>query len=471
VGCASEYAFVDANANGNPGTIYILQYPSYVNLCNGCEGGTGCPNAAWHDRTTNGNIYIALPGTANYAQLSQFLAHEYVEILTAPHSTPHSGWYNPRLYQGEPNVGEIADMCQNATNPFPTITVQTIPTGNAPVVTSQLPAIWSNAANQGRGACVYSTAKGSNTFFVGTGSSSGQLMYSKDEASYANDLGYSLENNGVYYAYTSAPSAVSWGEGHIDALAFDSNHHITEKYSYDNGNTFSWWDWGGVPSGYSTFVNRPEVTSWGNHRLDIFAEAQGSCSMWWCPPPHLFHLSWDNGNQSAWQDLGSPPNAWIASAPAAVSMSYSQVDVFVMDTSGVLWQLTSTDGVNFGNWKPISPPSGVTFRGDPDAGSFMPGRIDVGIIDSWGNYWNYTEDTSVYQPGGWFGWWSWSPPSGYVFTGSPSVTGMGDRRQLVTATTVSGQIAYGLYDWQNPSSWNISPQFSPYGSAISVSAY
>jgi hypothetical protein len=185
----------------------------------------------------------------------------------------------------------------------------------------------------------------------------------------------------------------------------------------------------------------------------------------------VLHRSWDNGTDSGWTDIG-PPSGGVASAPAAVSWGYKEIDVFVLGADGNLYRATSTNGTTFTAWSSRGRPAGQTLTGDPDVGSWLPGRLDVYFVNTAGSLSHFLHDDSI---GGFENWDTWLPPAGYTFTGSPTAVGMGDYRIKVSPVTTTGTFVQYLWTPNGVTSGalgaNFAPQFNASGLMSDTTVY
>jgi hypothetical protein len=149
------------------------------------------------------------------------------------------------------------------------------------------------------------------------------------------DLGGSL---------SSAPSAVSWGQGRIDVFARDSAKRLIHRW-FVNGR-WSWWEnLGGV------LTSAPDVTSWGSGRLDVFARGGSN---------RLYHRWFANGHWSSWwENLGGT----LSSGPGAVSWGSGRIDVFARGGSNRLYHRWFANG----HWSSWWENLGGALADDPDA--------------------------------------------------------------------------------------------------------
>ncbi|MGH7438150.1 MAG: hypothetical protein ACRENE_20900 [Polyangiaceae bacterium] len=450
--CAQENAVVDAVAQNYPPNTYTSQRTMFVlqlapGQAQGCFQG-GC---AYHNHTPNDNAYVLMPYKTQgyqgcgaptlYDALATVLLHEIAELETDWDGD--TGWWNTNRY-------EIAD---NPCSPLPDGTYperQLFPSiGSVGQSRVGLQPLWSRGANGGDGACVYSMSAGSANFYVG---SDGQIWVQQNLTNYASAWGkpYGYAS-GV--RFRSAPAVATWGPYRFDLYGYDTNAHLNHVFQLTGGGMRSD-DWG-TPPGFplAGYMGKPEVTSWGFGRVDVFASITsiGGTGM--------LHRSWDSWIDSGWASLPSFP-VTVASSPAAASWGPGEVDVFALGTDGNIYQSTSTDGTTFAAWQtyvvPLSIPQAT---GDPDAASWGSGRLDVFVASKGGKSLTHLwEDATIYPYSGFD---TWSVPSGYTLTGSPTATALGDQRLKVVATTTAGNFVEWYYDFGATQVSVLGTQFNP----------
>jgi hypothetical protein len=89
---------------------------------------------------------------------------------------------------------------------------------------------------------------------------------------------------------TSAPAAVSWGNGRIDVVVRGGGNNIYHKY-YISGT--GWLPSGGFENIGGNATSDVGISSWGANRLDVFCRGTDDS---------LQH-AWFNGSWSSWESL------------------------------------------------------------------------------------------------------------------------------------------------------------------------
>lgn len=186
-----------------------------------------------------------------------------------------------------------------------------------------------------------------------------------------NDLG----------AMGSAPTAASWGAGHIDVIALDAGKRAYNKvYNASAG----WWPsqtgWQGL--GGKQFAETPAVDSWGAGHLDIIGRGADG---------RAYNKAWEasgwSPSQTDWYDMGGN----LAGPPSVVSSDVGHLEVVARSTDGRLlykewsagsWWPGQTD------WATLA----VDVGGDPILVSSAPGRLDVFVVGPDGTLWHRSRD-------------------------------------------------------------------------------
>ncbi len=111
----------------------------------------------------------------------------------------------------------------------------------------------------------------------------------------------------------------------------------------------------------------------------------GSCVYAYAERSDNFVLGTDNNlyqstnGDSSWKSWGSPA-VTLASGPATVSHDPYSIDVFLNTTSGELWQAASPDGGQSHTWNNWGHPSGYVFSGKPTVASAGSNMLDIYAI-------------------------------------------------------------------------------------------
>jgi hypothetical protein len=362
-------------------------------------------------------------------------------------------WHDPNGWYDGSVANEIGDLCNDTTEDVRLTSV--LPPFPKSV---QIQALWNNAANWGQGACVFARPTGYSNFYLG---GDGQIWVQEDDANSASSWARPMYMNGV--SFTSAPTVTSWGPYRYDLFAYDNFGNLGHIYQTPQG-VIGQDNWGFPYPGTTAYTRKPEVTSVGFGRLDLFATM--SCPSCWPggTTEVVAHRSWDQGTDSGWAInlplLPVPGGVVVASAPAAVSAGPTELDVFVRGSDNNLYRSTSTSSQqNFSswtNWANVGSPGPV--QGDPDAASWGPGRLDVFFVAAGGNgltHYSYDHGTS-------FGWEFWPTPPGFpILTGTPTAIAMGDQRLKVVVPTTQGGLVTWLWDNSRFAYQNLPAGFHP----------
>jgi repeat uncharacterized protein DUF346 len=171
-----------------------------------------------------------------------------------------------------------------------------------------------------------------------------------------------------------------------------------------------------------SITSDPDVSSWGDNRLDVFAKGATNS---------LMHKYWINGvGWSGWENLGGS----LASGPAAVSWGPGRIDVVARatDNSVTHWYWN-------GSWH--SDNLGGSITSDPDIASWGENRLDVFAKGSTNTlmhkYWNY---------GSWSGW----EDMGGSLTSGPGAVSWGLNRIDVVARATDNSVTH----WYWNGSWH-----------------
>ncbi len=146
--------------------------------------------------------------------------------------------------------------------------------------------------------------------------------------------------------------------------------------------------WGSDPLGEPSnggLTSDPDIASWGNNRLDIFARGKDKA---------LWHRAWDNG----WLGWDPVPNgASVEGGPGAVSWGPNRMDVVFRNTSNsvnkLYYQAPSWFAID-----PLGQPSTGKLTSDPDISSWDENRLDVFARGFGNKLWHRAWQN------GWFAW-------------------------------------------------------------------
>jgi hypothetical protein len=189
----------------------------------------------------------------------------------------------------------------------------------------------------------------------------------------------------------------------------------------------------------------------GLARVAVSSQGKGSLDAFWVDTTSntLKHIAYGAGSWSSIDDLGNPPSATLSNSSqiGAVSWAQGRIDVFVLSTSGQVWQqyYTSTNG--WSGWGQIvlsNAPS--SFAGGIAAASWSANRLDLFSRGSDGHVWHAWYDN---------GWGSWEsfPISGLSAVESPAAVSWGSNR-IDIFTRVSGGSSGPVYHKWWDGSWH-----------------
>ncbi len=157
-------------------------------------------------------------------------------------------------------------------------------------------------------------------------------------------------------------SAVSQAPGKINVFARGSDGRLWQKWLV-NGVWSPGWNYIDGPSSSSS---APSAISFGNGHMDVFEIKDGQ----------LRH-NWYKSDPSAWRGWGSlgQPSGVTLSNVSAVSQTSGKINVFARGSDGRLWQKWLVNGVWSPGWNYIDGPSSSSSA--PSAISFGNGHMDV----------------------------------------------------------------------------------------------
>ena len=237
------------------------------------------------------------------------------------------------------------------------------------------------------------------------------------------DLGSGFANN--------PPTGVQWAPNSLAAMAIASDGHF--YYYYNTGSGWSPvndYGYGNVP-----FVGRPAAVGWGRNRLDLFARDTNA---------HVWQKSWDGSTFGSWVDLGGS----VATDPAAVNWRGRLLSLAVLNTSGNAMYRLNSNG-NWGDWTNL----GGVFASAPTMVFSAAKRMNMFAVDSNGVlWWNASDPVTTNDTFG--GWASRGSPPSVALNGRVQVVCWGEGNAFtVFGIGVNGHL-YGLYwDGSNWGSW------------------
>ncbi len=158
------------------------------------------------------------------------------------------------------------------------------------------------------------------------------------------------------------PSVVSKAPGKINLFVKGTDGRLWEKW-YENGQWVSTWN----NVGGSTISSAPAAMTLGNGHVDLFeTTSDGNIRHRYYSPDAI---GW-----RGWEDLGHPFGIPLASAPAVISKAPNKINIFVKGTDGRLWEKWFDNGQWVNTWNNIG---GSYINSAPAAVSLGGGHVDL----------------------------------------------------------------------------------------------
>jgi hypothetical protein len=165
--------------------------------------------------------------------------------------------------------------------------------------------------------------------------------------------------NGAWLGGSMA--AVAQTSGKINLFVRGSDGRLWQTW-YDNSNWHGWNYIDGPSSGSSA----PSAISWGNGHMDVFEIRNGV--MW-----HSYYLA-DSTGWRGWQPLTPVLGATLTGTPVAIEQAYGKINIFARGNDGRLWQTWYANG-NWQSWNNIDGPSSNS--SSPAGFSWSDGQMDI----------------------------------------------------------------------------------------------
>jgi hypothetical protein len=379
--------------------------------------------------------WIQYPGLGNscfvpHQQAS--IQHEITEAVTdaAPNlGVSYMGWN-----QGGDGGCEISDMCANENF---SIQAQQQSSTNSIVTTQPEFSNEAVAAGQPTG-CVY----GRGTSAAIAGLSGGSLYVSTVTA----DTSLTITNGFAWGApsgvtLTGAPGVAAWGNNWLDAFVRGTNnkmYHANSFGGFQGAGNVSW----ELLDSPSAFTQNPDAVSWGAGNVQVFG-VQGTNIV---RNTIDYPMAW-----SGWHSVNKPrgvnpvSKVSVASWGATNALNIFPTDVHTVvaafrGSDGQVWMGNSVNGGSF-TWSHFAPPA--TLAGDPDLAAWAPPRLDLFVLDTSGNLWDMvstngtTLSTSV----------QFGHPGAGGFQVGGSVAALGDGRLLVGGRVGSNAPYVQFFNW------------------------
>jgi hypothetical protein len=156
-------------------------------------------------------------------------------------------------------------------------------------------------------------------------------------------------------------AAVAQTSGKINLFVRGNDGRLWQTW-YANGN---WQGWNYI-DGPSTSSSSPTAISWGNGHMDVFEIRNGV--VW-----HDWYEA-DSTGWRGWQPIGAPVGVTLTGSLAAVAQAPGKINLFGRGTDGRLWQTWYANG-NWQSWNYIDGPSSNSSA--PSAFSWANGQMDV----------------------------------------------------------------------------------------------
>jgi len=200
----------------------------------------------------------------------------------------------------------------------------------------------------------------------------------------------------------NAPEVISWGDNRLDVFAIGEGNGLNTM-SWNTSNQADWGSWIPLGGSFSTKI-MPSAVSWGKGRIDVFAVGKRD---------GILYRRFLDKNATNWQPFYGFENLGgkLTGRPIVVTWGPGRLDVFARGGDGGLWHMFMKEGL-WSDWHWL----GADIRGEPAAVSCAKDRIDVFV---WG------EDFHYYSKG--FDGTNWSPAEGFKpmgggeFGGPPKV--------------------------------------------------
>jgi hypothetical protein len=210
----------------------------------------------------------------------------------------------------------------------------------------------------------------------------------------------------------SSPAAVSWSSTRTDVFVTASNGAILHNWRTTGG-------WQGWDSHGSGFTSGPTAASWGNGRIDLFANQNGT----------LWHKWADSGYWQSSETLYGATTVY--GAPAAVSWGYGRIDIVARSSTGALNQFAYSAGW----YGPYNLGGSIASGTDPGISSWGVNRLDIFAVSS-----NQVSKRTYDS-----GWGSWGNVLSATAAAGVSAVSWGSNRIDVLTNTSDGTVKQGFW--------------------------
>ena len=379
--------------------------------------------------------WVAYPGQGGcpFQFQEQAIQHEITEAVTNPAwnlGASLEGWD-----QGTGAFCEIADICEGLS-----FSVQTQQSTAATSIITTQPELSNEAVAAGQNGCVY--GRGNSAVIAGVASGSLYISVVAADTSLSITNGFSWgAPSGV--TLTGAPGLAVWGRNWLDAFVRGTNnkiYHASSFSGYDGGGASVQWEF---LNSSATFTQAPDAVSWGAGNIQVFG-VQGTNIV---KNTDTYSFAW-----SGWQTVNKPAGVNPVSKVTVASWGAtntsggfpSNVHTVVAafrGSDGKIWMGNSVEGGSF-SWSRFNPPA--TLTGDPDLAAWAPPRLDLFVLDTSGNLWDMVStDGTTLSTNVKFG----HPSAGGIQVAG-SVAALGDGRLLIGGRVGSNSPYVQFFNWQ-----------------------
>jgi hypothetical protein len=246
------------------------------------------------------------------------------------------------------------------------------------------------------------------------------------------------------------PAATQWGYERADVFALDTSAAIVHGWTWNDSTatnlgferfTTPWWN---------SFAGPPSAVSLGFGQVSVFVVGRypGTGATMLLTKSYDYSTGWVPGGADGWREIWPPTLPRTNSRVAVASQGLNKIDLFFVDTAGILQHGASTDAGNtwtWDTWTFPNPPPGI--RGSPEVTSWGEGSLQLVLTGTDGKLYHAWMNNGVAA-----GWETFVAP--WYLYGAPTIVSLGDYRLHVEAPDWYGNLEQLDYDggW---SSWTI----------------
>jgi hypothetical protein len=196
-----------------------------------------------------------------------------------------------------------------------------------------------------------------------------------------------------------APAMASSADGRLELFVVGSDGALWHIWQTAPGGGWVSWTGHGGPSGVR-LLGSPTLAASADGRLELFAA--GSDGALW----HIWQTAANNG-WTGWSSHGAPPGARLGGSPAMAANAAKRLELFVVDTEGVLWHIWQTAPSNgWSGWLSHGRAAGTNLASAPTLAASADGRLELFITADDGAVWHIWQTV---PSGGWSSWLSHDP--------------------------------------------------------------